>query len=229
MEQANIEPIKLTIWSVAKYACRGVPILENRLDYSWQRISTPKFPLAFTFLGIFFYILPPVVVELFDVVSKDSLRFSAGVMLGDMATPICVIFCVIFGINLLILGWCFLILFAFKKITSSRHIQVIQESQRAIYFSTFFQPFILLLLSLLGIQIGGLGFGLTPNLVLYLLLFGVCILRVFALFQGMRRNAKGNGWVGLCAIVFCVDAWYGLFILFIILFHASLQTVELFA
>jgi hypothetical protein len=125
--------------------------------------------------------------------------------------------------------WCFLVLSAFKRITSSKYTQVIQESQRVTYFSTFFQPFILLLLSLLGIQIGGMGFGLGPNLMLWLLLFGFCVLRVFTVFQGMRRNTRGNVWVGLCAIVPCIDAWYGLSILFVILFRASLQTVDLFA
>jgi len=230
VEQTNIEPIKLTIWSVAKYACRGVPVSVKHLDRPWKEVLTPRFPLFFSLLPLLTVVVVGSIVGEWrtgDVyVPKDE--FIIVRILGFVeAIPYSIIaFTVLYSwvpfvVNLLLLGWCFFILSVFKRITNE-DIQVAQGAKRVVYFSAFFQ---FLLFSVFFCLPGFLvdpHFALTVrSVVFWLVTSTAAIIRIMSLFQGMRREANRNVFVGFLSVIPCIDAWYALANL-ILLIHLTM-------
>jgi len=217
------------MWRVVRYACLGVPISVKHLDCPWKNVLTPRFPLFFSLLPLVTVIVVCSIIGPWrtEDIYIPSDEFILVRIVGFVeAVPYGIIaFTVLFSwipfvVNLLLLGWCFLILLVFKAITK-KDIQVTQGIYRVVYFSAFFQFLFFSVLTYLPSFPIGPHFKLIAGTVIYwLVILAFATIRVMSVFQGMRRETKGNIFAGLLSILCCVDVWWFLYAECVNLFDA---------
>ena len=120
------EPKRLSVWAVTKHACFGVPITVRWLDRPWKEVLTHRFPLFFSILPWVGFIVLCSITEPWDIeavsVPKDEfflvriIGFIDAVPYGIIAFTVLYSW-VPFLVNILLLGWCLIILVVFKAST----------------------------------------------------------------------------------------------------------------
>jgi len=225
MEKKHAEQKRLSVWAVTKYTCLGVPISVKRLDRPWKETLTPRLPLFFPLLVAFLYIMAGTAFGLLSRADEEYSQTFTDVVSSMFVVSFMTVCCLIL-FNVVLLGWCFLILWIFKRITE-KETQVTHGAQRVTYFAAVFQPLTIFIPFVIFWQYGGRPFGLAINSVLLLVLLIACIIRVMAVFQGMCREAGGNIWIGFLSIIPCVDVWFGLSFLTFILYAVIVATIEI--
>jgi len=203
--------MKVSIWNASKYTILGAPISLKLIKVPWSDLLTPKFPLLYSLLPFLFYIIVGSILEPWHIGNTPEYDYILARVIEGV--PISILFYLMFFswipllLNLLLLGWCFLILSIFKKL-KNRNDQATQGAQRITYFSAFYEFLFFMLLTCLP------GFLLNPHAkftagtALFVIIVGFAgIMRLGAVFQGMRHQTGGNILAGLLSILCCVDVW----------------------
>lgn len=222
MENKPAGQKRLSVWRISRYAFLGVPISLRHLKMPWKDVSTPRFPFLFSLLPLLMAIVigsitGPWAIE--DVyVSQDEFILVRIIGFVEAIPYSIIAFIVLFSwipfvVNLLLLGWCLLVLSVFKSITK-KSIQVAEGAQRVIYFSAFFQfVFFILFTCLPGFFINSHSNLTMVSIVFWVTVSILAITRLASIFQGIRRETNGNNFAGFLCILPCIDVWYFMFIL----------------
>ena len=86
-----------------------------------------------------------------------------------------------------------------------------QAAQRIVYFSALYQPLIFFTLGAVMTAYSYMSYFIVPDKLFSGLLSittAAALLRLGAMFQGMRRQLGGSVMAGLAGAVACVDSWY---------------------
>ena len=202
---------KLSVWQVSKFAFLGVPITLKQLQFPWKEIMTPRFPLFFSILGWFSITIFGFVLDIFELnlFQEKNVVSEIGAYAFYCFAGFGIYVWIPIVVNVLLFCWCFIILLFFKKI-SKININIIYGSRRVIYFSAFFQMFYLFTSYYYLVWEAKTTTGETSEIIrLLLLIFMIvtALLRIGAVFQGIRRETNGNVWAGLLSVIGCTDIW----------------------
>ena len=211
LQQPVIEEAYLSNWGVLKYAMRGVPITEKYTGVPWVSLITPNFPAVFSLMAGFLYLIPGIVYSMFSGAGEAG-NVAIGTKVIGIAGTLIMIAVAACIINLVLFGWCSVVLVLFRRITNTR-IKITPRAQRITYFAALYPPIHFLSTAMLTVlhsaqyrngwivQCEIIGF------VAVVLLVFALVMRLLTVFQGMRREANGSVWIGGLGIVGCVDVW----------------------
>jgi len=183
---------------------KGAPLFWVKDFPPWTSISLPRFPVALSLISGCF-LMVPVLIKAYQAANINITPFNfATTLIGAFLSGVSM--GVSFNLTILVLSWA--ILKRFKKGDASDiHHKSMKGAQRITYFAAIFQvPF---WASIAGVSLtvkykepaGWIAITFASAIIA----FGV--IRLLAVFQGVRRDTDGRIIPGLFAMLSCIDVW----------------------
>lgn len=192
------------IAGVLRRVARGAPFVWRSEDLAWDLVRVPRFPAAFSALAGAL----AMVINISKAGQAAHEPLTATAFLLTVFVSLIGGAVLFAGLNVVIMGGFWLSLSVFKsRGPENTGSALLAATQRVSYFSTVFQPLLILMfvgLFLAESHVAPFG-SVAHALALGVLAFG--ILRLMAVFQSMRRETGGRVSAGLSGMLFCFDVW----------------------